>query len=226
MRGSLLAGFLRVVIALVAAFGVVLNVHEHGAGGSLVFFTVQSNVLLAAAFAWSARDSFARGASLPGWLKGAATLYIVITGLVYNFVLADAPADTLEGGDATPSAAMELSTWLLHTAVPVLAVLDWLLLDEHRRLRWRYGLYWLAYPVCYFVFALVRGALIDAELRYPYPFINVDMLGPAGVAQNVVLYGAAFWLLGLLFVALDRSLPRNAGKRRTEEPAVPVGTGS
>ncbi|GAB2752709.1 hypothetical protein GCM10027174_29870 [Salinifilum aidingensis] len=226
MRGSSVAGFYRVVVALVAALGVVLNVHQHGAGDSLVFFTVQSNILLAAAFAWSAWASFARRAPLPGWLKGAATLYIVITGLVFNFVLADAPSDTMEGGDVAPTAAMELSTWLLHTAVPVLAVLDWLLFDEHRRLRWRCGLLWLAYPVCYFVFALVRGALIDAEVRYPYPFINVDMLGAAGVAQNVVLYGAAFWLLGALLVALDRFLPRNAAPPRAEEPSVPARTGS
>ena len=40
--------------------------------------------------------------------------------------------------------------------------------------------------------------------RYPYPFINVNDLGYAGVSVSSLGFAVAFWVLGLLFVAIDR----------------------
>ncbi len=149
-----------------------------------------------------------RGVAGPApFVKSAVTFYISITGLVYNFLL------TRMVSPEQLQIISPLSNMLLHTVTPVMAVIDWLLFDVHGRLRWRDALLWLLYPAAYFVFALVRGALIGAGwlggyFKYPYPFLNVDTLGNGGVARNFMIYGVGFWLLGLLFVALDRLIKR------------------
>src|SRR5690606_16793697 len=42
---------------------------------------------------------------------------------------------------------------------------------------------------------------------YPYGFVDLDALGWTGLLVNVVLYGAGFFVLGLLIVGIDRLLP-------------------
>ena len=189
------------IMRLLAVLAVLAGVVLTAAGpatvtGLLPYFTIQSNVGYAIFAAWAAF----RGRATPPALKGAVTLYVAITGLVYHLVLTNqasgfamAPVER-----ALPEA---IGNQLLHTVVPVLAVLDWLLFDERGRFRWRYALYWLAFPLGYLAFALLRGLVVD---RYPYPFINVNDLGYAGVSISSLGFAVAFWVLGLLFVAIDR----------------------
>jgi len=199
------------IIRLFAVVAVLAGVALTAAGpatitGLLPFFTIQSNLGYGLFAAWAAF----RGRATPPALKGAVTLYVAITGLVYHLVLTNqasgfamAPVER-----ALPDA---IGNQLLHTVVPLLAVLDWLLFDERSRFRWRYALYWLAFPLGYLAFALVRGLVVD---RYPYPFIDVNELGYDGVAVSTAVFAVAFWILGLLFVAIDRW----AG-RLTRQPA-------
>jgi hypothetical protein len=99
-----------------------------------------------------------------------------------------------------------------------MVVLDWLLFDAHTPLRWRNALLWVSYPLAYLAFVLVRGLVVKGPfqypyLHYPYPFLDVDHLGYGGVLQNVLIYGIAFWLLGLVFVAINRSLAARFSRR-------------
>ena len=110
---------------------------------------------------------------------------------------------------------------LLHTVVPLLAVLDWLLFDIRGRYRWRYAAYWLAFPLAYLGFALLRGLVVH---RYPYPFIDVRDLGYPGVAVSAVVFAVAFWVLGLVFVVIDRAL--SGRLRRTPDQVSNDGPGS
>ncbi|KAA5831790.1 Pr6Pr family membrane protein [Saccharopolyspora hirsuta] len=203
--GRPLAALFRIAVLITAVIGVYLT-SKDGFASSLVYFTIQSNALVAVVFAWASWATVRGSGQPPAWLKGGSTLYIAITGLVYNLVLADAPFQMTPASSGTA----DLSNQLVHVIVPIAAVADWLLFDEHRRFRWAAAAAWLAYPVGYLVFALVRGALLDGPNRYPYPFIDLDVLGYDGLALNLLIYGGAFWLLGLVLVAADRILPRNA----------------
>jgi hypothetical protein len=180
--------------------------------GLLPFFTIQSNVAYGVFAAWAAF----RGRATPPALKGAVTLYVAITGLVYHLVLTN-EASGFAVGPVQRDLPEAIGNQLLHTVVPLLAVLDWLLFDERGRFRWRYALYWLAFPLGYLAFALLRGLVVD---KYPYPFIDVAELGYDGVSISAAGFAAAFWILGLLFVAIDRwggRLPR----RRHEAATAP-----
>ncbi|MFD0774389.1 Pr6Pr family membrane protein, partial [Streptomonospora algeriensis] len=208
-------GLYRAVVALAAVSGIAMEVARAEALRPFVYFTLQSNSLLAVCFAFAAWSVWQGRDSLPGGLKGAVTVYILITGLVFNFVLADGPTQV------SPAGAGELvgepwwvvdSSDLLHTVVPVMAAADFVLFDRHRRLRWFHAVAWLLYPLAYAAFTTVRGAVFPA-VGYPYSFVDVSVLGYDGLVRSVLAYGAAFLALGLMLVAADRLLGAPAPER-------------
>jgi hypothetical protein len=186
--------------------------------GLLPYFTIQSNIGYGVFAAWAAVLAWRGHLGSPAGLKGAVTLYIVITGLVYHLVLAN-PASPFAVTGVHRTFAEAAGNQLLHTVVPLMAVLDWLVFDARGRFRWAYALYWLAFPLGYLAFALVRGMIVG---RYPYSFIDVNDLGYRGVTVSAVVFAVAFWLLGLLLVTADRLPARQAqGDRSPAAPPMP-----
>jgi hypothetical protein len=196
----------RVIIVVASITGVWLfSKSISGFFTELIFFTIQSNLFLAISITYAAWATMKSKSTPAPALKGGVTLYILITALVYNLLLAKPPApDSI----IVPLIGGALNSDLLHILTPIMAILDWLLFDLHGGLRWKHTLNWLSYPLAYLAFALIRGLFVSSESRYPYDFLNADRLGYGGVALNAISYGIAFWLLGLLLVALDRLLSR------------------
>ena len=97
----------------------------------------------------------------------------------------------------------QLGNQLVHTVVPLLTVLGWLIFGPRgytsRRIAWLS----LLFPAAWLVFTLIRGAVIH---WYPYPFIDVSVIGYGKAILN------SFWvsllLLGLAAgaTALDSRL--------------------
>ncbi|WP_199199686.1 Pr6Pr family membrane protein [Micromonospora sp. RP3T] len=206
---------LRLALVLGVVAGIVLTaLGPATVTGLLPYFTIQSNVavgVLAGYAAWcAARDR----PEPPSALKGAVTLYITITGTVYHLVLAN-PASPFAMAQPHREPGEWWGNQLLHTVVPLLAIADWALFDRRGRLRPRYAAWWLVFPLAYLGFALMRGLVVH---RYPYPFLDAGQLGYDGVGLSALGFAAVFWLLGLLFVGVDRLLAR-AGAA----PAAPVG---
>lgn len=162
--------------------------------GPFVYFTVQSNSMLAVVFLASALVP----ARVPPVLRGATTLYLLITGLVYHLILVNpaSPFATSHAGQG------RLHDVLLHSVVPFLAAVDWCLFTAREAPRWWYAATWLAYPLAYLLFALVWGG---TGHRYPYPFVDVDQLGYGGVAASAAVLTVLFFLLGLALVGLGRA---------------------
>ncbi|MEU8232036.1 Pr6Pr family membrane protein [Actinoplanes sp. NPDC048967] len=205
------------IMRLIAVAAVIAGVVLTAAGpatvtGLLPFFTIQSNVAYGVFAAWAAF----RGRDTPAALKGAVTLYVAITGLVYHLVLTN-PASGFAVDPVHRDLPEAIGNQLLHTVVPLLAVLDWLVFDERGRFRWRHALYWLAFPLGYLAFALIRGLVVD---KYPYPFIDVNELGYDGVSISSAGFAVAFWILGLLFVAIDRWSGRLLRRHRAAAPTT------
>jgi hypothetical protein len=139
----------------------------------------------------------ARGASV----RGAITLYMCITGLVYAVLLA--PSDV---GKPDP-----WIDFIIHVAAPVIVLLDWVL-DPPRRLPGRAViLAWLAWPLVYLTYSLIRGGAAE---WYPYPFLDPDESGG--------YLGVAGYSLGVLgaFVAVALALYW-WGRRHRDEAYVP-----
>ncbi|MDO3685054.1 Pr6Pr family membrane protein [Micromonospora sp. C28ISP2-4] len=215
-RRRLPAILLRLAVVLAVLAGVVLTaLGPATVTGLLPYFTIQSNVAVGVLAGYAAWCALRDRPEPPSVLKGAVTLYIAITGTVYHLVLAN-PASPFAMAQPDRQPGEWWGNQLLHTVVPLLAVADWVLFDRRGRLRPRYAAWWLAFPVGYLGFALVRGLIVDS---YPYPFIDVGELGYAGVAVSAAGFAVVFWLLGLLFVGVDRLLAR-AGRAGATGPAA------
>lgn len=176
-----------------------------------VFFTFQSNIAVGLVMAWAGLATLLRGIQPPAWLKGCLTLYICITGLVANFILHIQPG---------PPYVLNIPTsTMVHIIVPIMALIDFLFFDAHRRMKWHYSLTWLIYFPLYLGFVLVRASIWPnagpghdslTTSSYPYNFIDVSQIGWAQLGINICIYLAAFLALGLIIVGLDRALPSKA----------------
>ncbi|MFI7488992.1 Pr6Pr family membrane protein [Micromonospora echinaurantiaca] len=204
-RGVAVALRLTIVISVLA--GIVLTaLGPATVTGLLPYFTIQSNVAVGLLAGCAALLAWRGTPGPPPAVKGAVTLYITITGVVYHLLLAN-PASPFAMAQPDRAPGEALGNQLLHTVVPLLALADWALLDRRGRLRLRHPLYWLAFPLGYLGFALLRGLVVH---RYPYPFLDAATSGYPGVVVNAVGFAVAFWLLGLLLVGVDRGLARRA----------------
>lgn len=147
------------------------------------FFTVLSNTMavvvltmLAARPGRDAGEGFAM-------FRGAVTVYMSVTGLVYALILAPNLADV---GVSEP-----WIDWVIHVLGPIAIALDWFIYPPATSLRHRSIPIWLAFPVVYVTYSLVRGSLTD---WYPYPFLDPEETGGYG--------GVLAWLVVVLVVIL------------------------
>ncbi|GAA3801072.1 Pr6Pr family membrane protein [Streptomyces coacervatus] len=200
----------RLLVALAAVAGVTIDLLLGSPVRVLSYFTIQSSILLALVFALGARRAWTARHPLPSALTGATLLYITITGLVYHLLLAGASTPfSMTGGTTPPTGWQWISNQLLHTAVPVAALLDWLILTTPCRLHLRQAPTWLLYPLAYLVFSLVRGELIlpGTPGRYLYPFLDADLHSYKNVLGNALLLGLAFYALAVVMIAVDHARP-------------------
>lgn len=188
---------LRALFGLASLFTFVANIflqlQRSGSidlGNYLSYFTIQSNIIVAVVLVIGAARP---RASLPAWwddLRGAAALYIAVTGIVYALLLSKLAAEL---GTTAPWV-----DWVLHDLTPIAGVVDWLLIRPEGRVRALRALWWLAYPVAYLLYTLARGPLVD---WYPYPFIDPRLAG--GYGRLVGSTGVVVIVFVVLAIAID-----------------------
>lgn len=196
---------------LVAAFAVVLQLvlviqghrvlDEHNRpdlGTRLVRFcsylTIWFNVLVA----WSTL-TLALGRDRDSsrvWraLRLDAVVLATVGGLVHFFFLR--PLLDLTGWDL-------VADRLLHIAVPLLALVGWLVFGPRGRAERADLVPFLVLPVGWLLYTLVRGEIVE---WYPYPFIDVNEHGYAVVLVNALAIAAAMVLAAWGATVLDRRL--------------------
>ncbi|MDH3034502.1 Pr6Pr family membrane protein [Streptomyces sp. TRM75561] len=177
----------------------------------LSYFVIQSTALLALVTFASARRAWTARHPLPGAVTGAALLYVVVAALVHHIALADAaPAYAMAAGSGGGATWLEpVAGHLLHTVLPVAALLDWLVLTPPARMHLRHATTWLLYPLAYLAFTLARGELLPGSAgHYLYPFLDVARHGYRSVLANALLVGLALYAVAVLLVALDHTRPK------------------
>lgn len=166
----------------------------------ITYFTILSNIVVAIVmiamftdpgrFAQPDRRGFVWRA-----LRLDTVIMIAVTGVIYNLLLADGPK---YGWDL-------VSNSLLHIITPIVTVLVWLLAGPRGLINVKVIGASLVLPMLWVVFALVRGAVIDA---YPYPFLDVATNGYASViafiGQLVVIAVILAFVLYLVDTATQR----------------------
>lgn len=167
------------------------------------YFTIQTNILVATCF-----TVLLLKPSSNWWkffsdnlVRSAICTYITFVGVTYNILLRQL---------WQPTGLQKLVDELLHSVIPVIFILYWLIYTPKTRLQWKNALHWLIYPVVYIIVMLVRGAFSG---YYPYPFIDVTVLGYPRVLLNGFGLIIAFLLLSCLLIALGKIINRAPGKR-------------
>jgi hypothetical protein len=152
-----------------------------GEGNVFSFFTIQSNILAAAMLVFTALVRRGERTRLFEVVRGAATFYITITGVVFALLLSG-----LQEQLDTHNAFVNT---VVHYVIPAAAVTDWLFDPPRYRLGGTAAFAWLAYPLVWFAYTLIRGSAVD---WYPYPFVDVDRHGYGGVFLRAVIFLTAF----------------------------------
>jgi hypothetical protein len=205
----------KALIVLTGIYGLLLvfGVFERRLDLSLLrFFTVLSNLLCVVYFAVDiAYIINNKGAESPVWLpalKGITTMAITVTLLVAHFVL---------GMRFTMANSLSMTLIIMHYAVPILTIADWLLFDPKGLMTFRSPLLWAIGPLCYFAYAMIAArignGIGDGSSRYPYPFMDVDQLGWGTVLLAVLAMTAFFIGLGYIWVLIDKGLAKAASRK-------------
>lgn len=157
------------------------------------YFTILTNTLVAIYYtAVLVGDTTKNHWLLLPTTATAITVYIIIVGLVYNLVLRFT---------WNPQGLQKLVDELLHTFNPLFFIIFWWLFIPKQNLKWKHALAWLIYPLIYFIYILLRGAMTGV---YPYPFIDVTEHGYGKVLINSVVILLVFVFFSLLFIAIGR----------------------
>ncbi|HEY0002925.1 MAG TPA: Pr6Pr family membrane protein [Actinoplanes sp.] len=160
-------------------------------------------------------------------LRGAITLWILITGLISHFLLMG--GENPLPGLADPDPRTALTNWtlfLVHYVVPTLVVVDWVAFGPHRVVPWRNLGLWILFPLGYGLAMEIRAALFPVVSdRYPYFFLNPTERGFPWVAQQFLQLAVIFTILAVILLALDRLMGRRghrAAPDDTEPAAAPA----
>jgi hypothetical protein len=161
------------------------------------YFTIDSNliaagVLIAGAVRWNRPAS-----KIFELVRGAAVVYMSITGIVFTLLLSNTDVDT----------AIRWVNTVVHELMPLVLLADWLVTPPATRLQLRQGLLWLSFPLVWIVYTLIRGAIVN---RYPYPFLD-----PAnGGYGSVTVYCIAILVAMVVVSAITVGLANAAGGLR------------
>ena len=135
-------------------------------GNFFSFFTIETNLFAIAMLASVVVVRPTERTVLFDAVRGAVTLYIAITGVVFALLLAG-----LQESLDTHIAWVDFT---VHKLIPIVLVADWLLDPPRHRLSPRIAASWLLYPLAYLVYTLIRGRSVG---WYPYPFLDVSHHG-------------------------------------------------
>ncbi|WP_061963042.1 Pr6Pr family membrane protein [Demequina aurantiaca] len=147
------------------------------------YFTIQSNLIAAAALGIAA---FYTGRERPSWveyLRACAAVYLVIVTVVYWTLLA-------------PSSDPEVpwANYIVHLVSCLIVLADWLLVGPRRALPAKGFWVVLLYPVVWLAVVLARGA---TDGWVPYGFLEPDngYASVAVVVGGIVVVGSVLALL-------------------------------
>ncbi len=197
VMGTVLVRIARLAFAGLAIAAIVsaVTATTGSLGNFFSYFTIESNMLaIAVLIVGGLLNPQSRDWA---YLRGAATLFMVITGIVYAALLANAEVGLK-------------AAWIddtLHRVIPLVMLADWIFFSPWTRGSFVAALGWLTGPLAYFAYSLVRGPIAH---WYPYPFLDPRHEG--GGYGRVALYAVVLALaMGLLAVGVNAIGRRRGG---------------
>ncbi len=206
------------VLALTGTAGLLLlsGVFKTGrfAPGMFCFYTALSNLLvviyeLALFFALLLHtEPLLRFLAAPGTAL-VMTVCIWVTHLIFHFVLL--PHIRRTASSFAGSGNTWLGNVLVHYAVPLLTLFQWVFLADKSGLTLWNALVWLVIPLCYLIFIMLRARtgkpIGDTGLLFPYFFLNYHAMGWKKFALTIAVLVVVFFSLAVILVGAAPLLP-------------------
>lgn len=190
--------FSRAFMFLAAFTGIYLEITKHGGFGMLLYYTVLSNLLVmifTGYLLWKMRregDHWQSSSLLR--LKGGITMSIMITCVIYHFMLAPLTKDFYR-----------LENFLCHYIVPLWFLVDTIIFDKSRQYKWFDPIVWTVLPLLYMGFAILNGFVLKMDVPnakdspFPYFFLNANKHGWGFVFRWAAIIFVAYMVSGYLF---------------------------
>ena len=203
-------------IAVFVVIGIFLNYKEPNAVKNIIlYFTTQSNIwimliALVMVFYDIAKTTIPKIVYV---IKYIFTVSIMVTGIVYNLILA--PQYAIYFGSFFK--AYSMSVTILHVVVTLLAFISYVLFDENPFKR-KFNLLGYTMPMLYFLFIIVLSIVSSndyifdgmdgAPSRFPYFFLDYINNGWFTLTGNIAKLGTFYWFLIslVLVVAISQLL--------------------
>ena len=192
----------RIFLFLAAFTGVYLEIAKHGGFGMLLYYTVLSNLLVAIFTLYLLKimsrlgENWHRPSLLR--LKGGVTMSIMITCVIYHFLLAPIATNFYT-----------LENFLCHYIVPLWFLADTLLFDKQGQYKIWDPVVWTILPLLYMIFALFNGLVLKLEVPnskvspFPYFFLNVNK-GWDVVFKWCLIIFVAYMVAGFIFYLIKQ----------------------
>lgn len=152
------------------------------------YFTILSNIAAGIVLIYLACNM--RISPTAQVVRGAVTLYMAMTGVIFAFLLA--------GLQNVRLTAVPWDNIVLHYIMPIVMVVDWLIFPPQTRVSLKRAVLWLLFPIAYVIFTLVRGG---ASGWYPYPFFNPAFSSLGQVIATCVII-SIFVIIAMLLLRL------------------------
>ena len=192
----------RVLLFLAAFTGVYLEITKRGGFGMLLYYTVLSNLLVTL---FTAYLLYVMRRSGENWqsrhllrLKGGVTMSIMITCVIYHFMLAPIATDFYR-----------LENFLCHYIVPLWFLADTLLFDKQGQYKIWDPVLWTILPLVYMIFALFNGLVLKLNIPnskdnpFPYFFLNVNKGWDVVIKWCLIIF-AAYMVAGFIFYLIKQ----------------------
>ena len=192
----------RVLLFLAAFTGVYLEITKRGGFGMLLYYTVLSNLLVTL---FTAYLLYVMRRSGENWqsrhllrLKGGVTMSIMITCVIYHFMLAPIATDFYR-----------LENFLCHYIVPLWFLADTLLFDKQGQYKIWDPVLWTILPLIYMLFALFNGLVLKLPVPnskvspFPYFFLDVAKGWDVVIKWCLIIF-VAYMVAGFIFYLIKQ----------------------
>lgn len=194
---------INILIVIFAIVGIFLNINEPNASkNTILYFTTQSNIwIMFICLIMLFYDILHRKVPKVVYvIKYIFTVSILVTGIVYNLILAPQYANCF----GSFFRAYSLSVTILHVIVPLLGFISYILFDE-KIFKKKFNLLGCVMPLLYFLFIIILSVvstndyLFDGiggvQSKFPYFFLDYINNGWFTLTRDISKLGTFYWFI-------------------------------